>query len=399
MSALKYWVWLSVTRGLGGVKIAQLIDYFGAPENVYSASKKDLKEAAPLTPRDLDELQNKSFDHTNRILEQCDKLGVQIVTMADAKYPDRLKAIHAAPALLYVKGHMPDFDEEVALCMVGSRKATPYGLINAEKLSFELASSGALILSGMAVGIDTASHKGALKAGSPTVAILGCGLDICYPPQNRDLMENIASIGALISEYPPGMQALGGNFPARNRILSGLSLGTIVIEAPLTSGSLITANYALEQGRDVFAIPGNIDAAVSQGTNSLIKQGAKLVTCAADVLEEYTALYPHKLHLIYNRSDFDAPPFNNPGTDVHTPEAVQPVLEYKEKREIPLEGLNDKEKKIIAVLKDNDTVHIDQLITLTGLKTQEILSTLTILQLKKIIKQLPGKYFTFEQEK
>ena len=382
---------------MGGVKIAQLVTYFGTPENIYSASEKDLAEGAALSARDLNELRNKSFDRTNQILEQCDILGIHMVTMADANYPDRLKTIYAAPALLYVKGRMPDFDEEVVLCMVGARKATPYGIINAQRLSYELASAGALILSGMAVGIDTAAHKGALKAGRPTIAVLGCGLDICYPPQNKVLMEDIAATGALISEYPPKMQALGGNFPARNRILSGLSLGTIVIEASATSGSLITAGYALEQGRDVFAIPGNIDASVSQGANSLIQQGAKLVTCASDVLEEYEALYPHKLHLTQKAPYCDD--HAQMIEPVQTFEAAQPAPAYQSKRkEIALEGLNNTEIQIVSLLKEEDTVHIDELIAKTGLLANEILSALTILQLKKIIKQLPGKYFSLQEE-
>ena len=395
MSALKYWVWLSTTRGLGSVKIAQLLDYFGTPENIYVASEKELTEGAHLSSKDLKELQNKSFDRTNEILERCDRLGIQIVMMADAGYPDRLKTIYAAPALLFVRGHMPDFDEEIVLCMVGSRKATPYGIINAEKLSCELASAGALILSGMAVGIDAAAHRGALKAGRPTVAVLGCGLDICYPPENRNLMEDIAATGALISEYPPGMQALGGNFPARNRILSGLSLGTIVIEAPSTSGALITANYALEQGRDVFAIPGNIDAFSSQGTNNLIREGAKLVARAGDVLEEYIALYPHKLIAPKKEAGgYYAQTIKNP----EPPLAAQPspVYEAKRKKAIP-EGLNDKEKQIVAAIGEDGPIHIDRLIGKTGIPANEALSALTILQLKKIIKQLPGKYFLLEE--
>lgn len=398
MSALKYWVWLSVLRGLGGVKIAQLLNYFGTPENIYTAPEKELNAAVLLSARDINELQNKSFDRTNEILGKCEALGIQIITMADANYPDRLKTIHAAPALLYVKGRMPDFDEEIVLCMVGSRKATPYGLINAERLSCELASSGALILSGMAVGIDTAAHKGALRAGRPTVAVLGCGLDVCYPPENKNLMEDIAATGTLISEYPPGMQALGGNFPARNRILSGLSLGTIVIEAPGNSGSLITANYALEQGRDVFAIPGNIDAESNQGTNSLIQQGAKLVTCAADVLEEYIAIYPHKLASSRKESYSGGYFVKQSMQTVKAEIAAQPSPEYntKQKKDIT-KGLNAGEIRIVNAMKDGELVHIDNLIANTGLMANEVLSALTILQLKKVIRQHPGKYFSLEQ--
>jgi len=398
LSSLKYWVWLSVLRGLGGVKIAQLLNYFGSPEGVYSASEKDLPETARLSSRDILELQNKSFDRANEILEQCDQLGIQIITMADAGYPDRLKTIYSAPALLYVRGHVPDFDDEAALCVVGARRATPYGMINAERLSYELAMSGALVVSGMALGIDTAAHIGALKADRPTVAVLGCGLDVCYPAENRGLMQDIAARGALVSEYPPGTRALGGNFPARNRILSGLCVGTIIIEASATSGSLITANHALEQGRDVFAIPGNIDAASNDGTNSLIQQGAKLVVKASDVLEEYTALYPHKLFLKSKALIYADQGRAEKPSDALV--AAQPAPRYDTKRfDISLEGLRETERLLAVRIRDRKgSVHIDELVADTGLKTSEVLSTLTILELKKIIKQLPGKYFSMGNE-
>lgn len=224
------------------------------------------------------------------------RLGLRILTMQDADYPARLRGIFEPPCLLYVKGTLPAFDEEVAVAMVGTRACTPYGTQSAEKIAYGLAKQGALVVSGAARGIDSAAHRGALRAGGVTVAVLGNGLDVVYPEENAGLYRDIAATGALLSEYPPGTAAEGWHFPIRNRIISGLCLATVVVEAPLErSGALITANTALEQGRDVFAVPGPIDASASRGCNRLIADGAGLVSESWDILREYQAMYPHKI--------------------------------------------------------------------------------------------------------
>ncbi len=295
MSTLKYWVWLSSLQSFGADKKAELLAQFFTPEDIFFADDEALLDCAFLAPKHRQEIMEHNLDPAERILEACDRLGIQMLTQQDALYPERLRNIFAPPVLLYYKGKMPVIDEEVALTMVGSRKTTAYGLQVAGRLAYGLARAGALIVSGMARGIDAHAHAAALQAGAATVAVLGCGVDVIYPAENHSLYHDILACGAVVSEYAPGVRALGEHFPVRNRILSGLSLGTIVVEAPEHSGALITARHALDQGRDVFAIPGNIDVKESAGCNRLIQQGAQLVMRPSDVLQEYAVLYPHKI--------------------------------------------------------------------------------------------------------
>ena len=230
-----------------------------------------------------------------RILEYCERVNVGIMTLSSSVYPERLRSIHAKPILLYYRGRIPDIDDHVMIACVGTRKCSKSGAVNAERLGRELACAGAVVVSGMALGIDACAQRGALSAGGHTIAVLGCGIDRVYPPENRELMEEIAEHGTLITEYAPGSDPAGKHFPVRNRIISGLCQGTVVVEADLYSGSLITARAARMQGRDLFAFPGNPEDRRSEGTNTLIREGAKLVTCAADILNEYELLYPHRI--------------------------------------------------------------------------------------------------------
>ena len=296
MAGLKYWVWLNECRGLTNRSRALLLDHFGSPEDVYYADEAEYALVEDLSKKQLELLADKSTDGADKILGDCQRLGLRILTMQDADYPARLRGIFEPPCLLYVKGTLPAFDEEVAVAMVGTRACTPYGTQSAEKIAYGLAKQGALVVSGAARGIDSAAHRGALRAGGVTVAVLGNGLDVVYPEENAGLYRDIAATGALLSEYPPGTTAEGWHFPIRNRIISGLCLATVVVEAPLErSGALITANTALEQGRDVFAVPGPIDASASRGCNRLIADGAGLVSESWDILREYQAMYPHKI--------------------------------------------------------------------------------------------------------
>ena len=298
MGGLKYWVWLSEVKGLSSRSKLLLLEHFGTPEEIYYADAGEYRLVKDLLPRQAELLSDKSLAGADQILGDCQRLGLRILTMQDADYPLRLRNIYEPPCLLYVKGQLPAFDEEVAVAMVGTRKATPYGIESAEKLAFGLARQGALVVSGAAYGIDASAHRGALRAGAKTVAVLGNGIDVVYPAGNEWLYHDIAASGALLSEYPPGTAAEGWHFPVRNRIISGLSLATVVVEAPeWRSGALITANTALEQGRDVFAVPGPIDAPMSRGCNRLIADSAAgLIMDSWDVLREYEAQYPHKLH-------------------------------------------------------------------------------------------------------
>jgi DNA processing protein len=287
------------------------------------------------------------------------------VTWADEDYPRSLREIADAPVVLYVKGSLPS-DDPLSLSIVGSRRASIYGISISEKFAYNLAELGFTIVSGLARGIDTAAHNGALKAFGTTVAVLGCGLDHVYPPENRDLLEKIAETGAIVSEFPMQVLPLPHNFPRRNRIISGLSSAVIVVEAAQRSGALITADFALEQGRDVFAVPGKIDQASSGGVNNLIKQGAKLITCVEDIVED---MAPRVCEYLEGK---------NRGSKVH------PCTDR-------LDNLTNEEKLVYGYITDRP-VHIDEL-THCCEGTVPVMSVLLRLELKRLVKQLPGKLF------
>ncbi|MHB1237044.1 MAG: DNA-processing protein DprA [Gallionella sp.] len=282
--SLKYWLALSLTRGLGGESARRLLMEFGSPEAIFAASTGSLKavvkpdiaaEISKVIPEDI----------AAPAIAWLGDLNNHIITLADSDYPQALLNIPDPPLLLYVKGRL-NLLNRPALAVVGSRNATPQGINNAEALSRSLSDSGLCIISGMAHGIDAAAHRGALRGQGGSIAVVGTGLDKIYPSANRDLAHALAQQGALVSEFPLGTPPLAANFPRRNRLISGMSLGCLVVEASLQSGSLITARLALEQGRDVFAIPGSIHAPQSKGCHALLKQGAKLVETAQDILEE-----------------------------------------------------------------------------------------------------------------
>ncbi|MDE7260578.1 MAG: DNA-processing protein DprA, partial [Oscillospiraceae bacterium] len=254
MASLKYWIWLAELPRVGSQLKLALLEHFGGPDGVYYGEKEEYFQVEGMTRSAAAVLlENKSLDGADRILGDCDRLGLRAVTLQDTEYPDRLRNIFDPPLLLYVQGRMPRFDDEVAIAMVGTRKASPYALEMGEKLSFQMAGLGAVIVSGLALGGDAAAHRGALRADGFTAAVIGGGHDIKYPKENRRLYEDIAAKGVILSEYPPGTEHIGSHFPVRNRIISGLSVGVVVTEAPERSGTLITAGRALDQGRDVFA--------------------------------------------------------------------------------------------------------------------------------------------------
>ncbi|OGS97155.1 MAG: DNA protecting protein DprA [Gallionellales bacterium RIFCSPLOWO2_02_FULL_57_47] len=286
--SLEAWLALSLTRGLGGEGARQLLKEFGSPEAVIAASTSSLKSVVkPEVAAEIGKgYANEAIAPTLAWLEDSNN---HIVTLADSDYPQALLNIPDPPLLLYVKGRL-DLLNHSALAMVGSRNATPQGIVNAEAFAKSFSAAGLCIISGMAHGIDAAAHRGALRGQGSSIAVIGTGLDKVYPAANRDLAHALAQQGALISEFPLGTPPLPANFPRRNRIISGMSLGCLVVEASLQSGSLITARLALEQGRDVFAVPGSIHAPQSKGCHALLKQGAKLVESAQDILEELGGL-------------------------------------------------------------------------------------------------------------
>lgn len=395
MAGLKYWVWLSEVKGLTNRSKLLLLDYFGTPENVYYADEDEYRLVEGIEPRQIALLAEKSLENADRILGACSRLGLRLLTMQDADYPMRLRNIFEPPCLLYVKGQLPVIDEEVAVAMVGTRKASPYGIEAAEKIAYGLCKQGAVVISGAAAGVDSASHRGALRAGGKTIAVLGNGLDIVYPAENEWLYRDIAASGALISEYPPGTAAEAWHFPVRNRIISGLSLATIVVEAPEKSGALITANTALEQGRDVFAVPGPIDAPLSRGCNRLIADGAAgLITDSWDVLREYEAIYPHKI--LGERVELP----RTLGYQAREEQARAKQAAAEEILSLPTlnlktndAGLTDDQIDILRTLKDG-ALQVDDLIEKTQIPTRRVLSALTMMELEGYIEQGSGKHFS-----
>ena len=285
MEDREYLIALNMVEGLGSIRITKLLNGFNSAEDIFRSGESRLQSIAGIG-RELS-LRIRSFNikALKEELELSKKENIKIISILDEDYPEDLKNIPDAPIILYVKGVLDNSGLNIAV--IGSRKASSYGLLTAERLSGQLASLGVTIISGMARGIDSAAHKGALKAGGRTVAVLGSGLLNIYPPENVELAKQITGNGAVISEFPLKTSPLRENFPRRNRIISGLSKGVIVVEAALRSGALITADLALDQGRDVFAVPGEVGSPTSCGTNYLIKQGAKLVDSAEDILEEY----------------------------------------------------------------------------------------------------------------
>lgn len=389
MSALKYWLWLTQLRGLSNQTRLALLRHFGSPENVFYADAGEILLTEGITRDQAALLENHDLSAADKILADCQRLDIRLLTFQDAAYPGRLKNIYDPPCLLYVKGRLPAFDEELAVAVVGTRDCTPYGIACAEKLGYGLTCGGAVVVSGLAKGIDAAASRGALRAGGVTVGVVGNGLDVHYPYESRYLYEDVAAAGALLSEYPPGAEPARSHFPARNRILSGLSAAALVVEAPERSGALITAGTAMEQGREVFAVPGPIDAPASAGCNRLIQDGAGLVMDAWDILENYTEQFPDKLR-------------GDRAREVPQVLGYQARQRTEEARPVPPSvslsrndlGLTDDQIALLRVLDDQEPALVDDLIEQTGIPTRRVLSAMTLLEIENLVLQHSGKRYT-----
>ena len=386
MSALKYWVWLAECRGVSNQAVLALLRHFGSHEDVFYADTGEILLTEGITREQAKALEDHKLDKADKILADCQRLGLRILTIQDAEYPGRLQNIYDPPCLLYVKGRLPAIDETAAVAVVGTRDCTPYGVACAEKLGYGLASGGAVVVSGLAKGIDAAASRGALRAGGVTVGVVGNGLDVHYPYESRYLYEDIAAAGALLSEYPPGTEPAGNHFPARNRIISGLSLATLVVEAPERSGALITAETALEQGRDVFAVPGPIDAPASVGCNRLIRDGAGLVSDAWDILREYAGRFPEKLKQDEAREQPAVLGYQ--ARQKAEPKPVPPSLDLNKS------SLTDDQLNLLRAMSDEEPALVDDLIEQTGIPTRRVLSALTLLEMEQLVTQHSGKRYT-----
>lgn len=406
MSTLKYLMWLSCLTKMKPKAKLTAIEHFGSIETLFFASPEELARVPALTKSEIAQLSDKNMDKAMRSLEICQEKDISIVSMNDIIYPSRLRNIYDPPIALFVIGKLPHIDEEVAVGIVGTRKSTAYGDKIAAKIGYEITKCGGLIVSGLAMGIDAAGAIGALQAGGSCVGVLGTAIDEVSPPGNRNLFLDVARAGAIVSEYPPLAEYVKTNFPNRNRIISGLSLGVLVVEAPLKSGALITAERAIEQGRDIFVVPGNIDAYNCEGSNELMKDCAKPITSGYDVVCEYSGLYPNKVHKIKGEREKYAPDMEYAIKDKNPVRQMKPLLsrsrvKTKKKREaVPeppkvekldiekirhkLEGLSETQLQIISILETVKFV-ADDIIHKTEMTSIELMGELAMLELAGII--------------
>ena len=362
-SSLFWWLALNRIPGVGQVIFKRLLDRFGSPESAFRAKREELLEIESMRKGSVQAiLRFKQDPGIEKELDLLASLGIGILTLTDPFYPPMLAHIPDPPPILYYRGRPSQADAR-SIAIVGSRLSSPYGIKITERLAWSLAKNPLTVVSGMARGIDSAAHRGALMAQGRTVAVLGSGLDVVYPSENKPLYEEIVETGMVCSEYPPGTLPERQHFPARNRLISGISLGAVIVEATQHSGSLITARLALDQGREVFAVPGSVESFKSSGTHRLIKQGAKLVEHAGDILEEFPFL------------SSEGGLSQTGGVEI-SPEPVLPSAQ----------------KKIWDALSQ-DPLHVDQISRETQLSTGPLLSLLLEMELRGIIKQLPGKFF------
>ncbi len=410
---LVHWIWLATRQGLNDRAKLAVYEHFQSPEDAFFADTDAYRQVEGLQEGALEALGDKSLGEAQRILEECTDKNIRILTYQDAAYPVRLKNIPDPPLVLYYKGRLPDLDGSPLIGVVGTRKASSYGLTVAKRMGYQIAKCGGVLVSGMAFGIDGVSAASALSADGMVIGVLGSGADIVYPVSNRGLFADTESRGCLLSEFPPGTPPYGWNFPKRNRLISGLSCGVLVVEAPERSGALITARQAAEQGRDVFVVPGNIDVKSCVGSNALLRDGAIAVSSGWDVISEYAHLYPHKIHRFDKSSRETAYPDeiarleieNKPMKVAQKPrllDKMKPSKSKKEKKVIdkkPAEPYIDGEKSLPALSGDEQAVVeqlkqgqrlTDDVIAASGLPTGKALGVITMLEVKGVIQKLPG---------
>lgn len=376
---LIYWLWLATRPNVTEQEKLAALAHFGSPEDCFFAKAEDFNRITHLRTEAVQALCDKNLREVEGILDSCGRKKICILTWKDAMYPASLKNIVDPPLVLYYRGILPEFDREPLIGVVGTRKASAYGMHMAEQMGRQIARCGGIVVSGMAEGIDAMATHGALQAQRPAVGVLGCGVDRVYPSCNRDLYRRMERCGCLLSEYPPGTPPYRWNFPRRNRIISGLSCGVLVVEAPARSGSLITARQALEQGRDVFVVPGNVGVATCEGSNALLKDGAAVATSGWDILSEYTYRFPQKIR----------PP----------QEAVSDTDDKKSVDKMPSSpyidvdktaaGTDETEIAILKSLQSGDRL-IDSIIADTGLPSAAVLAALTMLEVKGCVMTRPG---------
>ena len=405
-----HWIWLATRAGLGDRGRMALLQRFADAEDIYYAAAVEYDRVEGLSAEALSSLQEKSLTEAEQILADCRRENIHILTWQDALYPKRLKNIADPPVVLYYKGSLPQVDALPCIAVVGTRSASAYGMSTAKRMGYQIAACGGITVSGVASGVDAMAMRGALSAGAPVIGVLGCGADVVYPVSNRALYADTQRQGCLLTEFPPGTPPLGWNFPRRNRIISGLSCGVLVVEAPEKSGALITARQAADQGRDVFVVPGNIDVPSCKGSNALLRDGAIAVSSGWDVMSEYQAQFPGKI--TENRADCRQNVYPEEMEQAQPllvaqkpkqPEKKQRRTIFRKKKEIdntasspyidadkPRPALSADEEKLLSCI-GADSMLVDDVISASDLPAGQVLAMLTMLEIKGVITRLPGK--------
>ncbi len=402
-SPVEFWIWLQTALG-AGARTDEILAYFETPEQLYLAGSKEWRLSGVLTEKKIDALKKSTPSQTMEILRECRNKGYEIITPDNELFPNRLRNISNMPLVLYGVGDCTAISDPVSIGIVGTRKASDYGIQIAQKLSYRLAQSGATIVSGGALGVDSEAHAGAMLAKGRTVAFLGCGLSCNYLQENAPIRRAITRYGAVVSEFPPMCTPSKSSFPIRNRLISGISLGVVVIEAGVKSGSLITADRAAEQGKDVFAVPGDIVRSSFDGTNHLIKNGAKPVFSALDVLSEYEFLYPDlidfgKAALPLSEVEYvdyrkpKSKKTENPPTVEKSENQTVPSVNTKKVQRIDISDMASDEAKLIYNTLSEEPMHIDDIVRATNLKMNIVLSSLTELELIGVCELVSGKKY------
>ena len=377
-----YWLWLTTVEGITGYDITALLEVFESAEDVFKADNYD--RIIGIKPAVKSKLKNKSLETARKALDDAKAVGAEIIAYDSINYPDILRFTDNPPYVLYLRGEILNWDRLLMIGVVGTRNATDYGIAATKKICTELAEKGVTIVSGMARGIDAVAARAALSAGGKTVAVLGCGVESAYPAENQPLMNDIMKNGAVISEYPIGSAPLKTHFPERNRIISGLSRGVLVTEAPKKSGALITANYAVDTGKDLFSVPGSIFKDSCAGTNMLLSMNAKAVTCGQDILDEYTYEI-ERLKIEKPGGVFKAKVIKDSGNKVNN----EMRISLTDKK---YQALSDSEKKVAELLIESN-IHIDELKRRSGIDISKLTPILSMLEFGGYIKKLPGNNY------
>ena len=394
MANIRHWIWLSSFVGFRPIAMKRVLDRFADPTRAYYASRDEIESLDGVSPREKELLGGKDLERAEAVLEKCRSAGIRILTLQDAAYPERLREITDPPLVLYVRGELPDVDELPAIGIVGTRRGSDYGLKTAGRIGREIASAGGCVVTGMALGIDGAAARGALAAGGICIGVMGTAIDVDYPKTNAKLIRDTAVRGAIVSEFPPGYPTYAENFPRRNRIISGLSCGVCIVEAPERSGALITADFALEQGRDLFAVPGNVDNPNSAGTNALIQNCAKAVSCGADILSEYEHLYSFRTAAETDSPEEEPAPEPPPPArkKAPPPKAGKPAAEPAIDPERFRKEFSEDQSRILDTLVPGIR-QIDEIIEATGLSPSAALGEMTMLLIRGAVQAHPGKRF------